>query len=625
VQSRKVRYSCFVVCLTVLLGSSSTPPAAAGEVANLRFAVGPNWGGPGNPTPVPLPSAKTEPVVMPVKVSEPWDVLWMDVWQKTNQIYRIDVADTVRQTPGCTGNLGLEVIVEQTVRAVRDRKYGDAVKYMAQFQDRSLCLNVEGVRGLDAALSRYTERAIRELPADQQRIAIHGTFNLGMLAYDQISDTGRSCWQGIVGFMYYPQMVAQMNTYPAQELGLWSFNYQNGLLVQSTSQQALLDKLATLANPSTIASTTTNGGSGPAQSAGSGNTGGGFKAGSAGTGADLVGCLVAASGSSGGRGMFTCMQKATVGIRPSVVDVLAGPFDPSVSVRDPQCARSEGGGGSSKDTGNKTTPPKKTDDRGVFVKFWDYLWGNPPPSQKTGKCAGIDGCTDIDPKAPKPPPGNYRTAQGDPGAEITVGGGCGNPSNAARRAQAVYDCYQGGGTAAAGGASPKPGGPGVIDPTIALTTEPQTSGTAAGMLACLSQGGSLVRLSVNDPRCLKAKCVQGEQCSCEGAVAGSQGQVVGGGVGLLDPWTSPYGGNCPDPPCGSAPGGGGTVAPPKPPPVPPPPVPATQRTIPVSPPTTLMPATQGTTSTIPQPQKGAIGTVSPLQQRGTTGSVPPLP
>jgi hypothetical protein len=537
---------------------------------------------------------------MPVKASEPWDVLWMDVWQKSNQIYRIGVADTLKQAPGCTGNLGLEVIVEQTIRAVRDRKYGDAVRSMAQFQDRSLCLDYEGVRGMEAALSRYTERALKELPADQRRIAIHGTFNLGMLTFDQISYTGRSWWQGIAGFLYYPEMVVQLNTYPAQELGLWSYDFENGLLVQSTSKQAQLDRLATLANPSLIGGTkpgsgssaSGTGGSGSG-TAGSGNSGTGFKAGSAGTGAGVVGCVVAASGTSGGRGWFTCMQKATAGIgHPSVADALKGPIDPGVSVRDPQCARSEGSGNKLPDFDKQQAEKNKTppDDRSWLRKWWDDLWSAKP-----------------DPKPlPRKAPGtweNQRTAQGDPGAEVTVGGACGNPSNAARLAQAVYDCSQGGGPAAAGGASPKPGGPGGIDPTISLTTDPQKSGLATGMMACLNQGGSLVRLSVNDPRCLKAKCVQGEQCSCEGAVTGSQGKVVGGGVGSINPYTSPYGGNCPDPPCGSAPGGGGTVAPPKPPPVPPPQV---------TPSTTPVPATRG------------IGTVSPLQQRGTIGSVPPL-
>ena len=133
---------------------------------------------------------------MPVRVYEPWEALWMDVWQKSNAIYRIGAADTVKQVPVCSGNLGLEVIVAQTVRAVRNRKFGDAVNWMAQFQDRSLCLHYEGARGLEFALTSYAYRAFKELPADQQRIAIHGTFNLGMLAYGQISYTGEKLVAG---------------------------------------------------------------------------------------------------------------------------------------------------------------------------------------------------------------------------------------------------------------------------------------------------------------------------------------------------------------------------------------------------------------------------------------------
>lgn len=39
--SRKVRYSCFLVCLSVLLGSSWSAPAVAGSAADLQLAAGP--------------------------------------------------------------------------------------------------------------------------------------------------------------------------------------------------------------------------------------------------------------------------------------------------------------------------------------------------------------------------------------------------------------------------------------------------------------------------------------------------------------------------------------------------------------------------------------------------------
>ena len=73
--SHKVRYSCFVVCLSVLLGSSWTAPAVAGSVADLRLAAGPISGGgvgstkPATSVPVkPLPAGS--PLAAP-KTSQP--------------------------------------------------------------------------------------------------------------------------------------------------------------------------------------------------------------------------------------------------------------------------------------------------------------------------------------------------------------------------------------------------------------------------------------------------------------------------------------------------------------------------------------------------------------------------
>ena len=132
--------------------------------------------------------------------------------------------------------------------------------------------------------------------------------------------------------------------------------------------------------------------------------------------------------------------------------------------------------------------------------------------------------------------------------------------------------------------TPTPGG---IDPTIARFsgTEPQTGG--GGKMDCLMQGGSLVRTSSIDPKCAMKMCPPGAaQCGCErGGGAGSQG------VPQMRPPTLKAGPDCMDPnaPCG--PGAGG-ITPGKTPPVGPGPMPG--------------PATRG------------IGTVSPLQQRGTT-------
>ena len=139
-------------------------------------------------------------------------------------------------------------------------------------------------------------------------------------------------------------MVAQMNAYPILELGFWSFNFQNGMMRQQfTYIKPLLDMLASLANLKPAGGTKLGGGSVQEEK---GNTGDGGMQGPAvgAMGAGDVSCTIAASGRPGGRGMITCLQKATSGIRPSFTDRLAGPFDPGVSVRDPQCAMGAGEG-----------------------------------------------------------------------------------------------------------------------------------------------------------------------------------------------------------------------------------------------------------------------------------------
>jgi hypothetical protein len=61
--SRKVRYSCLLVCLTALLGSSWPAPAVAGDVVDLRLAAGPILGGAGEPA---LPLRSQSPQVKPL-------------------------------------------------------------------------------------------------------------------------------------------------------------------------------------------------------------------------------------------------------------------------------------------------------------------------------------------------------------------------------------------------------------------------------------------------------------------------------------------------------------------------------------------------------------------------------
>ena len=73
--SRKVRYSCFLVCLSVLLGFSWSAPAVADEPIDRRFAAGPiSGGGVGATKPAPSVPAKPLPAGTPLaapKTSQP--------------------------------------------------------------------------------------------------------------------------------------------------------------------------------------------------------------------------------------------------------------------------------------------------------------------------------------------------------------------------------------------------------------------------------------------------------------------------------------------------------------------------------------------------------------------------
>jgi len=90
------------------------------------------------------------------------------------------------------------------------------------------------------------------------------------------------------------------------------------------------------------------------------------------------------------------------------------------------------------------------------------------------------------------------------------GGGCGKASNMASMFQAVYNCTQGGGsTQISGGrplATPRP-----IDPAVQPGSRP------ANLLGCITQAGSLVRTSSNDPKCAAMRCAPGQTCPCEPA------------------------------------------------------------------------------------------------------------
>ncbi|MDO8597851.1 MAG: hypothetical protein Q7R45_14670, partial [Sulfuricaulis sp.] len=136
------------------------------------------------------------------------------------------------------GNLGFDVLVKNTIQAVALKKYGDATRFMGQFQDRSLCLTRQGARGLEFALAMYVHRAVTLLPPQQAQLAVMGVMNLGMQTFDQLQYTGQSWWLPMVN-IDYGRIQPLMAGYPRSELGLWMYDFRRGMMVQSGLQDGM--------------------------------------------------------------------------------------------------------------------------------------------------------------------------------------------------------------------------------------------------------------------------------------------------------------------------------------------------------------------------------------------------
>jgi len=113
--SRKARYSCFLVCLSVLLGFSWTAPAVAGDAADLRLAAESILGGgagstmpalplPVKPLPAGFPTARAAPFVSAIAAGEGHSValksdgtVWTWGWNRDGQLGDGTVTD--RLTP----------------------------------------------------------------------------------------------------------------------------------------------------------------------------------------------------------------------------------------------------------------------------------------------------------------------------------------------------------------------------------------------------------------------------------------------------------------------------------------------------------------------------------------------
>lgn len=167
-----------------------------------------------------------------------WELLWAVSWKRANSYYRIQAAPTTMHDPMCRNPLMLDAFVRDTIQAIAIRKYGDAARFMSQFQDRSLCLTREGVRGVEFALSFYLHHALISLPPQQAKAAVQGVVNLGMLTFDQLQYTKRSWW--LLTIMSHARMMGpHMVDYPRADLGGWFYDPRSGLMLKSRFPDAL--------------------------------------------------------------------------------------------------------------------------------------------------------------------------------------------------------------------------------------------------------------------------------------------------------------------------------------------------------------------------------------------------
>lgn len=503
-----------------------------------------------------------------------WEPLWDACFARASSYYRIEAAATAVGDPACAGELGISPLVKATVRAVAAGKYGDATRDVGLFQSRTLCLTREGARGVEHALSSFVHRALKELPAKQQRIAVHGALSLGMLSFDQMQYSRRSYWLPMVKFNQ-TKLRALISGYPEAELGLLAYDFDRGLLVRAGTMDAAVASMQRFESfgdgSCSMLELAGKGYACPRGGAADGKPGASSGAMPTAVPAGAFQCTVDAARSTGTRGMLSCMGKAIAGM---TIDPKTSPqslTSTQPGVRDPSCALSEGEDGvepADPDTKQKEpTAWEKIKDVAatakdiaiaVFVAVFDKT---PPVVSDVAPLASAEGADaergalqaaqeannlkqlgetgDVDAyyKAREqrvttdPQAGTKRTYGGDGPLGGSGGGACGRGSNAANRAKALYQCSSGGMQLSR---VPKKVGPGG-SPTILRTTG-EEGGSVSGAMACIAQAGDMTRTSPTDAKCAAMKCEQGHTCPCNGPVGGV---VLGSGTPMKKPGAGP--------------------------------------------------------------------------------------
>ena len=538
-----------------------------------------------------------------------WDILWDVTWKRAAFYYQIQAAPATLQDPTCQGNLGFDVLVKNTIQAVALKKYGDAARFMGQFQDRSLCLTRQGARGLEFALAMYVHRAVTLLPPQQAQLAVMGVMNLGMQTFDQLQYTGQSWWLPMVN-IDYARIQPLMAGYPRGDLGLWMYDFRRGMMVQSgllDGMDRLLWSMQRLDNfgrgTCMLLDMSATGFVCP-DSAGPGGGKGGsasMMAPPGGIPTSGVSCVLDSVKASGVRGQFACMSRAIAGMTPDPRTAgadLAKQASQQPGIRDKFCALSDEAGGT---TGTETDKDTKTKEPGLLDKIGDIagkvkdvvasvlvaVFDKTPPvidvAAQAASAEGADAARGVlqmlqqgsaaktyddtgdveaylkkrEGRVTTDPQANKGRVLNDP---MNPGGGCGGKgSNAAARAKTLYQCAMGsdmtmrqpggtGGVRNPGSPSPTP------NPTIALFDPDQAAGPIPGAMSCMMESGDLARNGPNDPKCLAMRCMQGEVCPC------NRGGGIGGGQPMEIRPQLKAGPECIDGPCASAPGNSGSVS-----------------------------------------------------------------
>lgn len=526
-----------------------------------------------------------------------WEPHYDAAWARANTYYRIRAASTVTSDPSCQGDLALQARIKELVRAVGDKRYGDATRLLGEVQDKTMCLDLEGARGVEFALAGFVHRAANNLSGAPLDTAVHGALNAGTLVFDELQYTRRSWWLPMMNH-HANKLAPVIARFPKAELGFFAYDWSRNTLSRAGDPSLMASSMRDFSNYGDgSCSMLEMAGAGFKCKGWAGAAGGGGKGGAGAKGGmpsvpgggGSVSCIATAAQSSGARGQLGCAAKAIAGMtfdpRTATPQTLLaqGAAGGSPGIRDPRCALSEdaGNGGTQtdpeaakkepsnwekiKDTAAKAvgiavdvvvsvfdkTPPVISDLKPLAsAEGADAVRGGLQMLQANAAREALlsdDGIKDYydkrEGRVVTDPQANKRTVDGFRGPLGGGGGGsCGRGSNAARRAHALYDCVTGG--------TPIPTNRGPNNPIVGMRDPDQVQTKPTGALACMVNGGDMPRASFDDPKCAAARCAQGAtSCPCNQPGGPGGTKVVGGGslTPRVSATTSP---NCAEPPCG---------------------------------------------------------------------------